>query len=60
MLELDSQSLVTIQRCHLYICGVVHMDGTKEVCGSKTLVKTKCILKMTDADSLKKCAYIQI
>lgn len=40
MLELDGHSLVTIHSCHLYICGVVHMDGTKEVCGSEAWRQT--------------------
>lgn len=35
MLQLYGHSLVAIHGRHLYICGVVHMDGTKEVCGSE-------------------------
>lgn len=34
--ELYCYSLVTIHSCKLYICGVVHMDGTKELGGSET------------------------
>lgn len=32
MFELYCHCLVTVNCCHLYICGVVHVNGTKEVC----------------------------
>lgn len=31
MFELHCHCLVTVNCCHLYICGVVHVNSTKEV-----------------------------
>lgn len=35
VLQLHCHGLVAVQRRHLHICGVVHVDGAKEVCGSE-------------------------
>lgn len=35
--QLHRHGLVTVQRCHLHVCGVVHVDGAKEVCCSEAL-----------------------
>lgn len=35
VLQLNGHRLVAVHGRHLYICGVVHKDGTKEVRGSE-------------------------
>lgn len=49
MFELHSHGLVTIHSRHLYIRGVVHVDGTEEVCSSEACRKTD-----------GKCKYLQL
>lgn len=36
MLELHGHGLVTVDGCHLYVSGVVHINAPKEVSGSET------------------------
>lgn len=33
--QLHGHGLVAVHSRHLYVCGVVHIDGAKEVCGSE-------------------------
>lgn len=37
MFKLHRQGLVTVHCCHLHICSVAHVYGTKEICGPEAL-----------------------
>lgn len=47
VLELDCHGLITVHSCHLYIRGVVHVDRTKEVCGSEAWRQTKMYINLS-------------
>lgn len=45
MLQLHSHGFVAVHRCHFDVCGVVHVDGAEEVCGSEACGQTPRALK---------------